>query len=65
MPMRADRTKKGIFSAAMGRKFADTATYRDPKAAATGLVHLFVNGRPVVLNGKPTSERPGRLLRKG
>jgi N-acyl-D-amino-acid deacylase len=45
-------------------KFADAATYRDPKAAAVGLVHLFVNGRPVVLNGKPTAERPGRLLRR-
>ncbi|HOX08147.1 MAG TPA: D-aminoacylase [Planctomycetota bacterium] len=45
-------------------KFADAATYRNPKAAAAGLVHLFVNGRPVVLNGKPTAERPGRLLRR-
>ena len=47
------------------RKFGDAATYRNPKAPATGLVHLFVNGRAVVINGKPTSERPGRLLRRG
>jgi N-acyl-D-amino-acid deacylase len=45
-------------------RFADAATYRSPKAAAAGLVHLFVNGRPVVLAGKPTTERPGRLLRR-
>jgi N-acyl-D-amino-acid deacylase len=45
--------------------FADQATYAEPQKLACGLVHLFVNGRPVVLNGALTGERPGRLLRRG
>lgn len=44
--------------------FTDAATYREPKKPPKGLVHLFVNGRPVVLNGAETGERPGRLLRR-
>ena len=41
----------------------DLATYNDPLRYATGVEDVFVNGRPVVLGGKSTSERPGRVLR--
>jgi len=41
----------------------DVATYNDPLRYSTGVKDVFVNGRPVVLDGKITSERPGRALR--
>jgi N-acyl-D-aspartate/D-glutamate deacylase len=34
-------------------------------AEADGIEHVFVNGRPIVADGKLTSERPGSLLRSG
>lgn len=45
-------------------KITDRASYRTPKKLAGGVVHVFVNGRPVMLGGKRTDERPGRLLRR-
>ena len=41
----------------------DLATYKDPNRYSTGVKDVFVNGRPVVLDGKITEERPGRALR--
>jgi N-acyl-D-amino-acid deacylase len=41
----------------------DTATYNDPLHYSTGIKAVFVNGKPVVLEGKITNERPGRALR--
>ncbi len=41
----------------------DVATYNDPLRDSVGVKHVFVNGRPVVFNGKITDERPGRALR--
>ncbi len=41
----------------------DVATFEDPNHYSTGVRHVIVNGRPVVLNGTITSERPGRGLR--
>lgn len=41
----------------------DVATYQDPLRYAVGVKDVFVNGRPVVLDGKITEERPGRALR--
>ena len=41
----------------------DVATYADPLRYATGVKDVFVNGRPVVFDGKITEERPGRALR--
>ena len=41
----------------------DQATYNDPLHYSVGVKHVFVNGRPVVLDGKITGERPGRALR--
>jgi N-acyl-D-amino-acid deacylase len=41
----------------------DVATYNDPLRYSVGIKDVFVNGRPVLLNGQITSERPGRALR--
>jgi dihydroorotase/N-acyl-D-amino-acid deacylase len=41
----------------------DRATYNDPLHYSAGVKDVFVNGRPVVLDGKITGERPGRALR--
>lgn len=44
-------------------KIQDVATYKDPLHYSVGVKHVFVNGRPVVLDGQITEERPGRALR--
>ena len=41
----------------------DIATYNDPLHYSTGVKDVFVNGRPVLLDGRITDERPGRALR--
>jgi N-acyl-D-amino-acid deacylase len=41
----------------------DKATYNDPLHYSVGVKDVFVNGKPVVLDGKITDERPGRALR--
>jgi dihydroorotase/N-acyl-D-amino-acid deacylase len=41
----------------------DVATYDSPLRYSEGVKDVFVNGRPVVLDGKITDERPGRALR--
>ena len=41
----------------------DVATYQDPLRYSVGVKDVLVNGRPVVLDGKVTEERPGRALR--
>lgn len=41
----------------------DVSTFEDPNHYSVGVRHVFVNGRPVVNDGKITSERPGRALR--
>ena len=43
---------------------ADVATYTDPARYPTGIDHVIVNGRPAILDGAETGERPGRLLRR-
>jgi N-acyl-D-amino-acid deacylase len=43
---------------------ADRATFETPTTPAAGIEHVFVNGRPVWTEGKPTGERPGRALRR-
>jgi N-acyl-D-amino-acid deacylase len=42
----------------------DRATFEQPTTPAAGIEHVFVNGRPVWSQGKPTGERPGRALRR-
>jgi len=41
----------------------DMAAYTDPLRYSVGVKDVFVNGRPVLLDGKITVERPGRVLR--
>jgi N-acyl-D-amino-acid deacylase len=41
----------------------DRADYNDPLHYSIGIREVFVNGRPVLLDGKTTEERPGRALR--
>jgi len=43
-------------------RVADKATFLQPHQYAEGFAHVLVNGKPVVLNGKVTEERPGRVL---
>jgi N-acyl-D-amino-acid deacylase len=42
----------------------DRATFEAPMTPAAGIEHVFVNGRRVWSDGKPTGERPGRALRR-
>ncbi|MCE2737050.1 MAG: D-aminoacylase [Rhodobacter sp.] len=42
-----------------------TATYAEPRQAATGILHVMVNGTFAVENGRVTSLRSGRALRLG
>ena len=41
----------------------DVAAYNEPLHYSVGVKCVFVNGRPVIMDGKITEERPGRALR--
>lgn len=41
----------------------DHATFEKPHQYATGVLHVLVNGVPVLLNGEHTGARPGRVVR--
>jgi len=43
---------------------ADQATYADPNQFAAGVVHVLVNGRFTLKDGRPTGALPGRFLRR-
>lgn len=43
---------------------ADRATFLHSHQYAKGILHVWVNGRPLIQDGKFTGERPGRVLRK-
>ncbi len=43
---------------------ADQANFIHPHEYARGIIHVWVNGRPLIQDGKFTGERPGRVLRK-
>jgi N-acyl-D-amino-acid deacylase len=49
-----------IFDAA---RVVDRATYEQPHQYAVGVIHVLVNGVPVVQNGEHTGARPGQILR--
>ena len=42
----------------------DRATYEEPRVVAEGMVHVLVNGVPVLRDGVPTGATPGRGLRR-
>lgn len=42
----------------------DVGTYEDPNHPPEGIVHVFVNGTPVVRDREHTGARPGRALRR-
>ncbi len=41
----------------------DHATYEKPHQYATGVVHVLVNGVPVIRNGEHTGAKPGQVVR--
>jgi N-acyl-D-amino-acid deacylase len=41
----------------------DHATFEDPHQYSTGVVHVFVNGGQVLLDGEHTGATPGRVVR--
>ncbi|MBA2305950.1 MAG: D-aminoacylase [Acidobacteria bacterium] len=45
-------------------KVVERSTYTDPHQLAEGMAHVLVNGEPVIANGKFTSARPGKVLRR-
>ena len=42
---------------------ADRATFDEPQQYATGVLHVLVNGVPVLKDGEHTGARPGRVVR--
>jgi len=46
-------------------RIAAEATYEDGRRLAVGVLHVLVNGEPVLLDGQRTPARPGRALRPG
>ena len=42
----------------------DHATYDDPHQYATGMVHVLVNGEPVLRDGEHTGALPGQVVRR-
>jgi N-acyl-D-amino-acid deacylase len=46
-------------------RLADKATYEKPFQRPVGVYHVIINGVPSVLDGEPTGQRPGRVLRGG
>ena len=44
------------------KRVRDAAEFGKPHRYAEGFIHVFVNGRPVLRDGRMTGERPGRVL---
>jgi N-acyl-D-amino-acid deacylase len=44
---------------------ADRSTWTEPFLEPVGIDRVLVNGRTVVLDGVPTGETPGQIVRKG
>jgi N-acyl-D-aspartate/D-glutamate deacylase len=44
--------------------FAERGTTFEPNRTAGGMVHVLVNGKPVVENGELTGNRSGQVLRR-
>ncbi len=60
------RLKEGYFADVVvfdPAKVADHATFEDPHRYATGVLHVLVNGVPVLRDGEHTGATPGRVVR--
>ena len=44
-------------------KITDTSTFADSHSYAKGVQHVYVNGQPVIVDGKPTGALPGKIVR--
>jgi N-acyl-D-amino-acid deacylase len=62
---RIARGKRADLVAFDAARVRDTATFEDPHRYPEGIVHVLVNGVPVVERGAHTGARPGRALRRG
>ena len=59
------RLKEGYFADVVifdPTTIADHATYAEPHQYATGVKHVFVNGRQVIRDGEHTGAKPGRAV---
>lgn len=57
--------KKGAFADVIvfdPKAVRDIATYEKPHAYSVGITDVFVNGKPAMIDGKPTPNRHGRVL---
>lgn len=45
------------------QKVADKATFEQPHQLAEGMLHVFVNGTPVLVDGEHTGAKPGRFVK--
>ena len=45
-------------------EYKSRASYQNPERLATGVIHLFVNGRPTIEHSALTGEFAGRVLRR-
>ena len=61
---RIARGKKADLVVLDASRVRDTATFDDPHRYPEGIVHVLVNGVPVVERGAHTGARPGRTLRR-
>jgi N-acyl-D-amino-acid deacylase len=50
-----------VFDAA---SLADRSTWENGRMAPSGIVHVLVNGEPVVTGGRPTGKLPGKIVRR-
>jgi len=41
----------------------DRATFENPKQICRGIFHLFVNGEPIIFDGKRKNNLPGKILK--
>jgi N-acyl-D-amino-acid deacylase len=46
-----------------GDTIIDRATYTDPHQYSVGVLHVIVNGVPILRDAALTGEKPGRVLR--
>ena len=42
----------------------DRSTFDDPHQLSKGMIHVLVNGEPVILNEVSTRAMPGRVIRR-